>query len=125
MLGILIYLTYLNAIVFTLAFCYYSKYQFSDERRQSAVTGKWHTPGLIMRGCLLAAICLPGQWQDAVLIAAICAPLFDVGCNVIALNMPPLYPGSTAGTDKKLGMWKWPLYLLFLGAAIYLKIKTK
>lgn len=121
----MIAIPYALVCVFVISFCYYSKYQFSDERGQSAVRGKWHIWGAIMRACVVGICVHAHGLRDGFLIGAIVLPLFDCGINIIALDENLFHVGTTDSFDKKIGMWKWPIYLLLLLAAIYVKFFTK
>lgn len=113
---------YIISIAFTLSFCYYSKYQFKDERNQSVVKGKWHKYGASMRILMVIIMFFRPELEDIFLIGAIQLPMFPVGINIIALNQSPLYVGKTSWWDKNIGMWQWPLYLIILISAIIFKI---
>lgn len=118
---------YILSTIFTWCFVMYSRYQFKDERK---IDGKehdqWHPWGAWARALfyLMPLICMIGKpdWKDILLMIAINLPLFDIGINVVALDQSVFYVGKTAGTDKKIGMWKWPIYLLFLIGSIIVKI---
>lgn len=112
---------YIISIAFTLSFCYYSKYQFKDERNQSVVKGKWHKWGMLMRFFMVIIMFFRPELQDILLIGAINILLFPIGINIIALNQSPFYIGKTAWFDKHIGMWQWPLYLIILIGAILFK----
>lgn len=114
---------YLLSILFTIAFVYYTKWQFKNSR-----SGTWHNYGLIMR---LLAITSPfiGQffkisWQDLLLASSINIILWDVLINRIALKVKWSYVGFTSKLDVYLGKRKWVLYLIILLASITIKIFT-
>lgn len=75
-----------------------------------------------MRGLIFSAFLFPANIKDVTLSIAICAPLFDVGINLIALHENVFYTGTTDEWDKKLGKYKWVMYLIFLIFAIINKI---
>jgi hypothetical protein len=111
---------YLLSILFTIAFVYYTKWQFKSSR-----TGKWHNYGLIMR---LLAITSPfiGQffkisWQDLLLASSINIILWDVLINRIALKVKWSYVGFTSKLDVYLGKRKWVLYLILLITTLIIK----
>ena len=115
---------YILSILFTLMFVLYSKWQFSDDWGLSS--GKWHPYGMIMRvlAVITPFLCqlYPGTWSDYLLSGAINVVLWELGINVIALNKPLFYIGSTAEMDIKLGYKKWLLYFGFLLVAIVVRI---
>lgn len=98
-------ITYLIALIYTIAFVYYAKYQFIDGRK-----GLWHFYGLVMRLSFWAAMLTRHQWQDVLLASAICLWIYEVGINVIALKQKPLYCGTTSTMDIHFGKKKW-LYM--------------
>lgn len=121
---------YILSIAFTWCFVMYSRYQFKDERK---IDGKehdqWHPWGAWMRGLffmqMIAMHYVDMMLVDTNLALAISMPLFDVGVNLIALNQSAFYVGKSANSDRKLGMWKWPAYLIYLIGSIILKIYVK
>lgn len=108
--------------LFIISFCFYSKYQFADQRNQSAVRGKWHPWGAVMRACMIALVWLAAGWKVAMLAGSFMLPMFDIGINLIALNEHAFYVGSTDSYDRALGMWKWPLYLILIIASIVIYV---
>lgn len=107
---------YLITSLFTLAFVYYSKYQFINGR-----AGKWHMYGATMRALMFTPFLLPkSAFPDIVLAGVINCILFDVGINLIALHKPWNYTGTTSEWDK-LGQAKWYLYGALLILAIIYK----
>lgn len=119
-------LNYLNAILFTLAFIMYAKWQFVSDR--GGVKGKWHVWGFIMRVLFFAAILLtrlhPMQFDDIFLAGCICIVVYEVGINMIALHQKPFYNGTTSALDKRLGNLKWFAYFGLLLVAGVIKFIT-
>lgn len=121
---------YLITILFTLAFVFYSKYQFEDEKAGwAAAKSKWHPFGMAMRTLLFAAlICnwfFPFDWWDLILCGIINIILFDIGINIIALKVKWNYCGKTSAIDKNLGELKWYIYAVLLVTSILLKLMLK
>lgn len=110
---------YLLTILFTIAFIFYSKYQFQDKKVDAK--NKWHPFGLIMRTIVLITF-YTWPWPDILLSAIICEWIWELGINKIALKETWFYAGSTSATDVDLKRKKWGLMLLVLITAIYLKI---
>lgn len=119
---------YINAILFTLAFVMYAKWQFVSDF--GGVKGKWHVWGWIMRILFFTAIPLtrfhPAPYDDLFLAGCICIIVYEVGINVIALHQKAFYNGSTSAIDKKFGKLKWIGYFaLLLAAAVWKFINFK
>ena len=112
---------YIITCLFTMAFVYYSKYQFINGR-----AGKWHMYGATMRMLMFLPFLLPkSSIPDIVLAGVINCILFDVGINLIALNKPWYYTGSTNDIDNIVGKGKWYIYGILLILAITLKFFYK
>lgn len=115
---------YVLSTLFTLAFVFYSKWQFSDDRGESQ--GKWHSSGMIMRMLAVASPFLcqlyPSEWQDYLLVGAINILLWELLINKIALNQKWLHVGTTAKTDIFLGKKKWLVYAVILLVTIVIKL---
>jgi hypothetical protein len=114
---------YLTSILFTLLFVYYSKYQFQDQRKRNF---EWKKFGASMRvlffvSCFLVQF-FQSDWKDYLLAGSINILLFEIGINVIALQMPIFYNGTTGVLDKKLKSTKWYLMFVLLILSIILKI---
>lgn len=116
-----------SSILFTLCFALYFKWQNKDEYDGTFAYNKndkkWHFYG----ACMRALYYIPALYycffpsptlKEVILALAINLPLYDIAINIFALNQPIFYPGSSSDYDKKLGMTKWVLYLLFLVASI-------
>lgn len=117
---------YITSILFTLAFVFYSKYQFADDK-VAINSGKWHPFGMFMRGLFFVAIyintLLPVVWEDFLLASSINILLFEMGINLIALNQKLFYRGYTSKLDQKLGQTKWILMFAFLLITIIIKYR--
>lgn len=124
---------YILSLLFTLAFVYYSKWQFNERinaiRSQhtfmSIANKKWHVYGMLMR---LLAIVTPfilqyysGTWQDYLLAGSINILAWELLINKIALSKEWFYVGKTAKTDKYLGKYKWHLAFILLIVATIIK----
>ncbi len=107
---------YVITILYTLAFVFYSKYQFEDKKVDAK--NKWHVFGLIMRLIFISS------WQDIFFAAVISEILFEIGINVIALKQKVFYVGGTSVWDKTLKIWKWVLLGTLIPLAIGFKIYT-
>lgn len=117
---------YLYNFLFSAIFAFYTKYQFQDEKLGFAHSkGLWHKYGLAMRlmiaGAFVAAQFVSFTWKDMYLAGSIDMPLWDILINVVALNMPWNYNGSTSKTDKLMKKGKWLFYAVNLIAAIIVK----
>lgn len=111
---------YIVSILFTLCFVMYSKYQFED--RKPIAKNKWHVWGLIMRGLVFLPFIGNISWPDLLLAISLCALLFELLINKIALNVGWFYVGGTAKFDIVFKKYKWLLMFIFLSLAIILKI---
>lgn len=115
---------YLLTILYTLSDVMYSKYQFIDGR-----TGAWHAWRLVRVIVFFAALLcyqyFPFQWEDIIVCGVINAALFDIGINVIALQMPVFYVGNTSGLDITFKKVKWFVYVCAAIAALVLKFIIK
>lgn len=108
----------------------YFKYQNQDEADGWGGYNKpdrlWHLWGGVQRrsvdALLMAAAILGSAWQDVLLSTMIQLPLYDISINLLALGKPALYPGSSTEYDKRLGMLKWPMYLVFIAGAVAVKV---
>ena len=114
------WLIYPISIALTLAWVYYSKWQFSDDRGDSQ--GKWHPWGAMARALPFGMAWLHCVWQDVVLSGVICIILFEIGVNVIALFRQWSWRGETSKMDIKFGKYKWVIMAVMLAAAICIKI---
>ncbi len=115
---------YITSIIFTLLFIFYSKYQFKHAVDRK--TYEWKKYGASMRvlffvSCFLVQF-FQSDWKDYLLAGSINILLFEIGINVIALQMPVFYNGTTGMIDKKLGSTKWYLMFGLLILSIILKI---
>lgn len=119
---------YIVTILFTIAFVFYSKYQF-EEQRTKIYNGKWHPWGMAMRILFFAGLILykffPFDWWDVLLSGVINVILFEIGINVVALHVKWNYNGTTSAIDMKVGKVKWYVYAISLVAAIVLKTFKK
>lgn len=116
---------YLFFTAFTVAFVLYTRFQLIDVKMEKGSPRRWHPFGWVMRATVVAIPMYYAlthtfpRWQDVLLAACINILVFEVGINVIALHKDFLYNGGTAQLDKRLGKWKWVVYLLALiGSAI-------
>jgi hypothetical protein len=113
-------------MLFTIAFAFYFKWQNKDKQYGTSyypeASRKWHASGAIMRFLFFvtpAFSCFfKPHIKDIALAIAICLPLYDIALNIIALNKPSFYSGSTSTYDKTLGNIKWLLYLILLVSVI-------
>lgn len=128
------HLIYLTSILFTIAFVFYTKYQFEDMHTTwASAQRKWHPFGGFMRVLFFVGLAVehfyPSTIWDLILAGVINIILWDILVNVIDLHMKWNYEGSTAATDKKLGRIKWYVYAGMLVSAAVAKIlslkKTK
>ena len=116
---------YVVTILFTLAFVFYSKYQFDDEKAGwEKSKGLWHKFGFSMRALLFLGLLVykffPFSWWDF----AICIGLnviFDIGIN-IALGVKWFYTGQTSKLDKMFGKSKWFMYAIVIIGSLIGKI---
>ena len=112
---------YILSIAFTVAFVYYSKWQFINGR-----AGKWHNYGMTMR--VLAIFTpfiqqlVPSPWQDYLLAGTINILLWELLINKIALGVDWLHIGTTSELDIKLGKKKWLIYTAPIIIALIIKI---
>lgn len=118
---------YLVTILFTLAFIFYSKFQFEDEKAGWTVAkSEWHPFGMAMRILFFVGLILskyfPFDWWDLILCGVINIILFDIGINVIALHVKWNYIGNTSEIDKKFGNAKWYIYAAILISSTIFKI---
>ena len=114
---------YILSILFTVAFVYYSKWQFVNGR-----AGKWHVYGFLMRAL---AIFTPfivqyfsATWQDYLLAGTINILLWELLINKVALNVDWFHTGTTSTLDKTLGKLKWIIYTIPLITACIIKITS-
>lgn len=117
---------YLTSIAFTILFVYYSKWQFSEVRGESA--GKWHPYGMLMRMLFFVGVfaChfFPMSWSDYLLAGAINIFLWEILINKIALGMDLFYVGHTSKMDIALQKKKWFIYGGFCVISLIIKIWT-
>ena len=115
---------YITSIIFTLLFIFYSKYQFKHAIDRN--TYDWKKYGASMRAFIFISCYLmqlfPASWRDYLLAGSINILLFEIGINVIALDMPIFYNGTTGMLDKKLKSTKWYLMFGLLLLSIIIKL---
>lgn len=115
---------YIVSCLFTLLFVLYSKYQFKHALDRK--TYEWKKFGASMRAVFFISCYLiqlfPASWKDYLLAGSINILLFEIGINVIALDMPIFYNGTTGMLDKKLKSTKWYLMFGLLLLSIIIKL---
>ena len=124
---------YVLRTLFTISFALYFKWQNLDEKDGWGGFNKpdkmWHAWGAVMRysvdAIMIIACFLGAAWQDAVLATAIHPAIYDMSINVLALNKPLLYQGSSSWWDTKIGKWKWVAYAVVIAAAAFVKFLWK
>jgi len=127
------------AVLFTILFALYQKWQFAHAKHgyysvlpeAIVASQRWHLYGALMRfSCVaysLVSIWLPPTWQDVVLSAAVCAPLWSILINVLALKKKWYYSGVSTSPKYEwddLGHVKWLVYSLGIIASVSLKLFT-
>lgn len=114
---------YLLSILFTIAFVYYSKWQFVNGR-----SGKWHTYGFLMRALAIVTPFViqhfPSSWQDYLFAGTINILLWELLINKIALGVDWFHVGTTSTLDKTFGKSKWIIYTIPAIVALVIKISS-
>jgi hypothetical protein len=112
---------YILSILFTIAFVYYSKWQFINGR-----AGKWHTYGFLMRALAVVTPFImqryPAEWRDYLLAGTINILLWELLINKIALNVDWFHIGRTSFLDKTLGKTKWWIYTISVITALLARL---
>ena len=114
---------YWITILFTLLFVFYQKHQLIDTRKTKGQRDTtWKTYANLMKALFFGQFLIPvdSSVYDVLLTSAICAIVFEVGYNIIAMGQKWYFYGTSSDFDK-LGYWKWLVLFIYLLICVNLK----